>query len=154
VTVRPATRDDLPALLAVERECFGPAAWSEALLLQELTDIPDTRHAVVLEDDGAVIGYGVLSAVGQTADLERVAVARACRRVGAGRRILAALLAQAARRGCPRVLLEVAADNVAARALYDAAGFAVIAERRNYYGAGRHAVVMSRMRDWRQDNQC
>ena len=144
MTVRPATDDDLPALLALEQECFGPAAWSEASLLVELSEVPDTRHVVVLEDDDAVAGYGVLLAVGDAADVQRVAVARTRRRAGAGQRILQALLAEAERRGCVRVLLEVAADNAAARALYEAAGFAVIAHRRDYYGVGRHAVVMSR----------
>ena len=145
MTVRPASWDDLPALLAVERECFGAAAWSEASLSKELAEVPETRHVVVLEDDGAVTGYGVLLAVGETADIQRVAVAPAHRRCGGGRRILQALLAEAARRGCARVLLEVAADNAAARALYEAAGFTVIADRRDYYGVGRHAVVMSRL---------
>ena len=144
MTLRPVTDDDLPGLVALEQECFGPAAWSEASLLHELSQVPETRHVVVLQDGGAVTGYGVLLAVGETADIQRVAVAPACRRAGAGQRIVEALLAEAERRECAKVLLEVAADNAAARGLYEAAGFEVLAERRDYYGVGRHAVVMSR----------
>ena len=144
--LRTARADDLDALVALEAESFGADAWSEELLRQELSGVPATRHVVVLEDDGAVTGYGVLLAVDETADIQRVSVARACRRAGAGQHILQALLVEAERRGCAQVLLEVAADNAPARALYDAAGFTVIAERRDYYGVNRHAVVMSRMR--------
>jgi ribosomal protein S18 acetylase RimI-like enzyme len=41
------------------------------------------------------------------------------------------------------VLLEVAADNSAALALYSRAGFRVISRRADYYGHGRDAVVLS-----------
>jgi ribosomal-protein-alanine N-acetyltransferase len=55
------------------------------------------------------------------------------RRKGIAGRLLAAALADLAMNGCRRVMLEVAADNTAARALYEAAGFHDIGRRPGYY---------------------
>ena len=46
------------------------------------------------------------------------------------------------------MLLEVAADNDAAQALYASAGFVEIARRPGYYPGGRDAVVMRTVRVW------
>jgi ribosomal protein S18 acetylase RimI-like enzyme len=56
--------------------------------------------------------------------------------------LLGLLLAEARGRGCSQVLLEVAGENAAAIALYEAAGFARISVRRSYYGPGLDAAVM------------
>jgi len=143
VNLREARPEDVSGLVTLEREAFGPAAWSEASLRSELAGVPRTRHVVVAEDESGLVGYGVLLAVGDTADVTRLVVAPDRRRQGTGRRLLTALLAAARDRGCTAVLLEVAADNTAARALYGAARFEVVATRRGYYGPGRDAVVMS-----------
>jgi ribosomal-protein-alanine N-acetyltransferase len=61
--------------------------------------------------------------------------------------LLAAGLNEAASRGSARLILEVAADNAAALALYRAAGFTEIGRRADYYhrADGRMtALVMAR----------
>jgi ribosomal protein S18 acetylase RimI-like enzyme len=48
-----------------------------------------------------------------------------------------------------KILLEVAADNIPARQLYDSCGFVEIGCRKNYYKRGetrRDAVIMARLR--------
>jgi ribosomal-protein-alanine N-acetyltransferase len=45
----------------------------------------------------------------------------------------------------PKILLEVETKNFAAQALYISEGFEVIAERKDYYGAGVDALVMSKV---------
>jgi len=142
--LRTAHLDDLAGLVALEQECFGAEAWSEASVAAEVARVPATRFALVAEDDSVLVGYAILLVVAETADVHRVAVSPDRRRSGIGRHLVAALLAEASRRGCPTALLEVAADNTAAQALYRAAGFGVIHRRRGYYGAGRDALVMSR----------
>jgi ribosomal-protein-alanine N-acetyltransferase len=49
----------------------------------------------------------------------------------------------AAAAGAARMLLEVAEDNAAARALYAAAGFAPAGRRPRYYPDGRDALLLA-----------
>ncbi|MBW9209264.1 ribosomal protein S18-alanine N-acetyltransferase [Mumia sp. zg.B53] len=133
---------DLDALTSLEDAAFGREAWSKEQVADELDGA--SRHVVVAEEAGAVIGYGSLVVAGDTADVVRIAVLPGRRRTGVGRRLLAALLGESERRGVERVLLEVASDNVAATGLYEAGGFAAIATRPNYYRSGADAVVMER----------
>ena len=142
--LRTGRADDVDALLVLEGEAFGAEAWSEASVRSELAGVPDTRYVVIAEEGGVPVGYGVLMVVAETADVPRVAVTPSHRRLGVGRKLLTAMLTEAARRGCATLLLELASDNAAAQALYAAAGFRVIDRRRGYYGPGRDALVMSR----------
>jgi len=139
-----AREDDVAALVALEQDSFGSAAWSHGLVRDELAKQPETRFVLIAEDEGGLVGYGVLLMVADTADVQRVAVAPGRRRSGIGGELIAGLLGEASRRGCITALLEVDADNAAGQALYRAAGFSIIHRRDGYYGPGRHALVMSR----------
>jgi ribosomal-protein-alanine N-acetyltransferase len=64
---------------------------------------------------------------------------------GIGSALLAALLAEARRRGCSEMFLEVRADNTRAQRLYKWWGFADIGIRRGYYQpSNTDAIVMRR----------
>lgn len=142
-TRRAATAADLPALVALDAEVFGADAWSEPSWAGELAQVPATRQVEVLTDDaGVLLAYVVLMVVADVADLQRIAVAPSARRSGLARELLDAALAGARGRGCARVLLEVAADNGPANALYRAAGFEPLHRRGSYYGPGRDALVL------------
>ena len=142
VTLRPAGPADESALAVLEAEAMGSGGWSREALASELGAVPGTRWVVVADLDGASIGYAVLMTTADTADVQRVAVAEAHRRRGLGRQLLDALLSEAARRGCREVLLEVAATNRPAIALYQSAGFVEIARRPRYYAGSVDALVM------------
>ena len=59
--------------------------------------------------------------------------------------MLAALYAEAARRGATEIFLDVRVDNDSAIALYRNEGFAELGRRRGYYDAGRvDSLVMRR----------
>ncbi|REF37371.1 ribosomal protein S18-alanine N-acetyltransferase [Thermasporomyces composti] len=145
VVLRPARLDDLAALRALETACFGRDAWSESALRDELAAVPGTRFVVVAVDRGQdeeVVGYASLFAVAETADVQRIAVRPDWRRRGVGRRLLRALLDEADLRGCREALLEVRADNAAAIAMYERAGFEAIARRPGYYRGEADALVL------------
>jgi ribosomal-protein-alanine N-acetyltransferase len=59
-----------------------------------------------------------------------------------------AALTTAAKQGVTRVFLDVAADNVAALALYESLGFAEVGRRKSYYARGldprMDAIMMAR----------
>ena len=75
-----------------------------------------------------------------------VATAPTHQRKGIGRLLLDDLIRRAAEHGCEALLLEVRADNDAARHLYERKGFEVISVRRRYYQPGGvDALVMRRL---------
>jgi ribosomal-protein-alanine N-acetyltransferase len=135
---------DVADVHRIEVDLF-PDPWSVETLWSELARVPDSRHYVVAEADGAVVGYAGLLATGHQADVQTLAVAKGRQGSGLGRVLLDELLAEAARRDASEVLLEVRADNTAAQALYAGAGFERIAVRRGYYRpGGTDALVLRR----------
>jgi len=138
------TRADLPAVTRLELALFGDEAWTEGMLAAELDGLASGRYYLVAEDADGVVGYGgLLTPGGGQADVLTLAVAedRWGRRIGAA--LLDGLLAEAARRGCTEVFLEVRVDNDRAQRLYRGRGFTEIGIRRGYYQpSGTDALVM------------
>lgn len=142
--LRPMTPADLPAVMGMEEELFAPDTWTAAMYRDELSRT-DTRHYLVAEDDGGIVGYAGLIAYDDEAHVATIGVTGARQGEGIGARLLDALLAEADQRAVPVVLLEVRADNETAQGLYRRRGFAEIGRRRGYYQpSGTDAVVMRR----------
>jgi [ribosomal protein S18]-alanine N-acetyltransferase len=114
---------------ALHARCFGhaPRPWSE----EEFAEMLDQAGVFAADCDG---GFAVGRVVAGEAELLTLAVAPEARREGRGRRLLAAFEAEAMARGAVAVFLEVGEDNLAARGLYAAEGYASAGYRRDYYG--------------------
>ncbi|MBP2704822.1 ribosomal protein S18-alanine N-acetyltransferase [Microbispora sp. RL4-1S] len=136
------TRDDLPTVMEIERATFPADAWSEAMMRGELRDQPRTRHYVVAEIDGTIVGYAGLAVAADQADVQTIAVLAGHRRAGIGAALMDELLAEAVRRGASSVFLEVRADNPPAQAMYERFGFVRLGVRRRYYDDGTDAITM------------
>ena len=136
---------DVGAAHRIETGLF-PDAWSVEMFWSELAHVPQTRHYLVADLDGEVVGYAGLVCTGYQADVQTLAVAPGEQRSGLGARLLDALLAEARRREAGEVLLEVRADNDAAQALYARAGFERIGVRRGYYPPGGTDAYVLRLR--------
>ncbi|WP_298325682.1 ribosomal protein S18-alanine N-acetyltransferase [Haloactinopolyspora sp.] len=137
---------DIVAPLA-QRLFAAEAPWSAESFWAELAGVPDTRWYVVAEVDGHVVGYAGLtspSMAGEPADLQTIGVEPGHQRQGIGTRLMRAVIAEARRRDAGDLMLEVRADNDAARAFYARHGFERLAIRRNYYRGNRDAIVMRR----------
>jgi len=135
VLLRPMRWWDVETLIPLERELFGPGAWSAETFWSELAH-PQTRWYVVAvseADPGRPIGYAGLLAPGPEADVQTIAVAPQAQGQGVGGVLLDALIGTAGRRSATSLLLEVRADNEPAIALYTKRGFERIALRRRYY---------------------
>lgn len=78
-------------------------------------------------------GFIALTVAVDEADILMIAVDPSRRREGLAGALLTSALEALANRGVARVVLEVAADNAAAEALYAGHGFNRIAKRSNYY---------------------
>ncbi|GAB2814527.1 hypothetical protein GCM10027022_00640 [Alpinimonas psychrophila] len=154
--LRPATADDLVAIMALETSVFGAEAWSEDAMRRDMQDanclyIVAERPRVESgkEAGGAFqfLGYaGLLCPSGSgDGDIQTIAVATEARGLGLGRALMLVLLQRAEERLAERLFLEVRADNDVARALYESLGFEEIAVRPHYYQPeGIDAIVMRR----------
>lgn len=144
VILRPMGLDDVGAVADLEEALFGVEAWSPDLLIAEVTADPGSRYYLVADDAGVVTGYGgLLAQAGGPADVLTLAVAAGRWGEGIGGALLDGLLAEAARRGCTEIFLEVRVDNDRAQRLYRRRGFEGIGVRRGYYQpAGTDALVM------------
>ncbi|WP_338748454.1 ribosomal protein S18-alanine N-acetyltransferase [Janibacter alittae] len=140
--VREVRWQDLEQLAGLEVELFGAEAWSPASWWGELAGRP-RREYLLAEDEGGVAGYAGLDHGGGVSDVMTIAVLPRARGVGLGRRLLDELVDRAVRVGAQRLLLEVRADNAAARGLYSARGFELLATRRGYYPDGVDALVLA-----------
>lgn len=134
----------LDEILAIEEDLFGAERWTAGMFRSELGQ--GSYYLVARDEDGAVLGYGGLAVVpGAEAWVNNLAVRRDAQRRGIGRELLAALLAEARRQRADTVLLEVAADNLAAQRLYAGHGFEAVSVRRGYYQpSNTDALVMRR----------
>jgi ribosomal-protein-alanine N-acetyltransferase len=135
---------DLDEILTIEDDLFGAERWTPGMFHSELEQ---GHHYLVARDEaGAVVGYAGLAVLPpEVAWVNNLAVRRDAQRGGVGRALLEALLAEATRRGVPKVMLEVAADNLPAQRLYARYGFETVHVRRRYYQpSDTDALVMSR----------
>ena len=145
VTLRELEWTDLATLAALEQQLFADDAWSPQTWWSELAARPRREYVVALDASGAVAGYAGLDLAGETADVMTVATAPTHQGRGVGRLLLGELLRHARAHGVEAVLLEVRADNDAARHLYDRAGFEVISVRRRYYQPGDVDALVMRL---------
>ncbi|MCW0233706.1 MAG: tRNA (adenosine(37)-N6)-threonylcarbamoyltransferase complex dimerization subunit type 1 TsaB [Ferrovibrio sp.] len=119
--------------------------WTAASL-RDLLAMPGALALLALDDGDQPAGFILLRQAADEAEIITLAVRPRLRRLGVARRLLLVGLDKLAGRGAPHCFLEVAEDNVAARALYATAGFTEIGRRPGYYRdpAGRQhdAIVM------------
>lgn len=139
------TRGDLDAVVELDQAVFGAESWTRQMLAGELEQQPASRYYLVAEDGGRIVGYAGLLGAGWQGDVLTLAVALDHWGHGIGSALLAALLAEAVRRGCTEVFLEVRADNARAQRLYARHEFTEIGIRHGYYQpSGADALVMRR----------
>ncbi len=137
ICVRPMTTADLPDVWQLERECFSDA-WSMKLLADALANDFDHFWVAEAAAPGSAApyrfcGYANLRILAGEGEIERIAVDRAMRRRGAGRKLMEAMAAFASGEGVGDMTLEVRAGNTAARKLYESFGFAEEGRRKDYY---------------------
>lgn len=156
--IRAMRAGDLSEVLDIEAASFS-VPWSErtfrgllgrpnaALLVAEEEGAGGPRHA------SRLLGYAVVWMAGREAELGDLAVRVEARRRGVGSALLTAGLEAAARAGAARIFLEVREGNLAARRLYERAGFEVVGIRPGYYARPvEDALVMRRaLPAWRRE---
>ena len=140
LALRPATADDLPALLEIEQNSFADPNWLAEDFLK--------YRCTVAEMQGRVAGFiviretfsGVQEELAES-EILNLAVAPAFRRLGIATALLRSTL-------LPRFIhfLEVRESNVSALALYRKLGFKEIGRRRAYYRHPVETAIVMQMR--------
>jgi ribosomal-protein-alanine N-acetyltransferase len=137
----PMTLADLDEVLEIERDSFS-TPWSRDGFRQEIND-PSRSFSIVAKQKGCIVGYGVAWLVVDEIYIANLAVHRAHRRKGIGRRLLHILLQKGTAHQCQLATLEVRQSNHMALNLYMTFGFSAIAWRKGYYrDTGEDALVM------------
>ena len=136
--LRAAEAADARAIAVLQRASFDDR-WSDESVAR-LLDGP-ANLSLIAEPEGRLVGFLLGQCVVDTAEVLAVAVGSDARRTGWGGVLLTGFERVAAASGAERVILDVAADNDAALALYRRCGYETVARRDRYYASGRPAPV-------------
>jgi ribosomal-protein-alanine N-acetyltransferase len=141
--IRAMRHEDVPAVLEVERASYR-FPWSDGIFRDCIRVGYLCR---VIELDGVVVGYGVLSQGAGEAHVLNVCIREDMRCGGLGRRLMEELLEHAREAGMQHAYLEVRPSNPAARQLYESMGFERVGLRKAYYQApgGREDALVYRL---------
>jgi len=131
LVVEPMLRAAAGRVSTLHRVCFPEDSWDLGSIGQ-IMRIPGFFGRIGWIQDHPV-GFALALALGEEAEILSLGVLPGHRRAGAGRALLASIRLEAQRRGIEGIVLEVAVDNTAARALYATCGFTEVGRRRNYY---------------------
>jgi ribosomal-protein-alanine N-acetyltransferase len=143
VSIRRARVADVDAIHAIELASFSDP-WSRVSFRDSILG---DRGLIVVAFDGAqaVVGFAMLIAAADEAEVANLAVVKAERRRGVGAALLDHLMTAAKSGGAATLHLEVRASNTAAQALYASRGFAEVSRRKAYYERPVEDAVVMRL---------
>lgn len=142
LTIRPMEERDLDQVVQIEEENFS-MPWSRKSFLDTL-QLPHAIY-VVAEREGRIAGYCGCYQILEEAEIVNVAVDKAFRGRGIGRRMLTELMRLGEERGSFAYTLEVRVSNAPAIHLYESLGFKSLGIRKNFYEKPTEdAVIMWR----------
>ena len=145
---RRMTAQDVATVVAIEQAVYAHP-WTRGNFSDSLAA---GYHCWIVECGGEIAAYTVVAIAAEEGHLLNLSVAAPWQRQGVGRQLLAFVLKLARDYSAVKIVLEVRPSNLAARALYAAAGFAEVGLRRGYYPAGERredAVVLEVLLDKR-----
>ena len=150
VKVEIARPADADVLAALETEAFGDDAWAPGAIaggfeqkgVTTLLARGGNRGDGLCGKAAPAIGFAIWRLAADEAEILSLGVAPKDRGKGVAATLLKAVVDGARSAGARILFLDVAADNAAARRLYERAGFRPVGRRRGYYRNGANALVM------------
>ena len=151
--VRRLDLDDCQAVADLETQLFAGRFTPQSL--RDMLNKPAFYGAVLpavglaAGSAAAIHAYYLSIITADCADIIAIGTHSDWQRRGFGRIMLEHLIGVTEQQHVEKILLEVAADNMPARQLYDSCGFVEIGRRKNYYKRGEtlcDAVIMARLR--------
>jgi [ribosomal protein S18]-alanine N-acetyltransferase len=131
--IRPATSNDIPAMLAIEKASPEASHWSLNTYQQIFTGTAVRLALIVVDEDDDVAGFLVARLVPGEWELENIVIASHNRRCGYGSLLLEQLLYRARLESPTKISLEVRESNAPARSLYEQFSFRQLSTRSGYY---------------------
>jgi ribosomal-protein-alanine N-acetyltransferase len=138
--IRPATTQDLDAILKIEEVCFQ-FPWTRQHFLYELTDNPFS-FVFVAEVQATIVGYIDWWITFHQGQINNLAVLPQLRHKKIGQTLLNDAISRLNKANCLTITLEVAMSNIAAIKLYQKVGFKTIHTKKKYYENGEDALAM------------
>jgi len=144
--IRKASKEDLAAIIGIQRKTAQAAQWTPADYANLASD--PSGLILVAEFDTMIppmmVGFVAFHRVIDEAELRNMAVDPARQRQGVGRQLLAEGRRRLLEQGAKQIYLEVRATNLPAQRLYYSAGFALCSRRKDYYNDPREdGLVLS-----------
>ena len=130
-TITPLPTGAAEPLALLHARCFPEEPW-DAEALRRILALSGGFGRLAWQGD-MTIGFVLARDLGDECEILSLGVVPESRGQGVGRALLRAVIDEAERQGRPSAVLEVAADNAAARALYARAGFVAVGHRPRYY---------------------
>ena len=136
VSIAPASPEDLPAMMTLERACFSDP-WPESAMRS--TFVVPVARILIARQDGGVVGFAIAYLIPPEGEIADICVAPQTRGQGIGKMLMEALMEGS---HCNQFWLEVRASNFAARRLYEKLGFQILGVRRNYYDHPKEDAIL------------
>lgn len=141
VSIRQATRADIPTIIRVEKQSFGRDAWDRQLFLEHLLKPHRCVFLVALESE-RLAGYALAVHNHVRAELDSIAVTPSRRGHGIAAALVKNVIAVLRLRGVSKIALVVRLDNQPAISLYRKLGFERERRINSYYEDGAPAWRM------------
>jgi ribosomal-protein-alanine N-acetyltransferase len=129
VAIRSAALNDVPAILAIERQAPNAAHWTA----EQYKKLVASGVVLVAEEAGQLCGFVCAKAVAGEWEIENVVVAAEFLRRGIANELVRNLVQRAENEAASAILLEVRESNLPARGLYEKHGFREVGRRPVYY---------------------
>lgn len=132
---------DLDQIMIIELESFT-TPWSKESFRVEIEENKLAKY-IIAEIDGKVVGYGGIWLILDEGHITNIAVGRDYRGLGAGDKLVEALITYCGQKKIRNMTLEVRESNEIAQNLYKKYGFLEYGVRPNYYADDHEdAVIM------------
>ena len=141
LVIRQGTFSDVQAIMALEHGSIEHPWESKAI---ETLITNSNKTCLIAELDGTIAAYVGAESVLDESNIGNIVTNKDYRGRGIATRLFDALLKELKEQGIVKVFLEVEHDNAPAIALYEKSGFTKYGHRRDYYGPGKDAVLMSK----------
>ena len=141
LVIRQGTLSDVQAIMALEQGSIEHP-WESKAIETLITD--SNKTCIIAELDGTIAAYVGAESVLDESNIGNIVTHKDFRGRGIATRLFDALLKKLKEQGIAKVFLEVEHDNAPAIALYEKSGFTKYGHRRDYYGPGKDAVLMSK----------